>query len=560
VTVSVVIVCDNHASFLAEAMESVLAQSHPDVELVVVDAGSTDSSPAVAQSVVDAHPDARIELVSQPASQHPALARNRGIQVAHGDYLLCLDPHDGLPPDFIARCAASLDLDPDLGFAYTDHEDLASEAYHEIRDYDFVALTERNFLGAVGLFRRGAWEAAGGFDARMYLDDWDFWIGCADAGHHGVKVEGTAWHNRMRTNGHRRSEALPEVRRTRALLVRKRPHLYTPGQHAWAEVVLARQCTTGDPMRSFTTLAFADDLVASPELLSAYASAFGPLDDATLLISGDGVVDLVTGTGLDGPDAPDIRTYAGSAFAGVGVAKDVRALLSQTDTAVMDPPVLPRFGSATIAGLRSEAERCWRGSTNGHMPELHDEFVSPGQLVVHVGAQTGDVTASFLHLGARVVAIEPNPDCAEQLRERFGDRDDVTVIEQAVGSWEGEHESAWPQPMLVQMTTLARIIETHGAPVFCTVEPSRFADHVLAGLDRPLPGVAFRFTPETITEARLCAWRLAALGMTEFNYSVGDSGAWASMDWMSTRTLYSAFNVLESEGFESAQAFARPRS
>ena len=144
-------------------------------------------------------------------------------------------------------------------------------------------------------------------------------------------------------------------------------------------------------------------------------------------------------------------------------------------------------------------------------------------------------------------------DCAAQLRERFGDRDDVTVIEQAVGSWEGEHESAWPQPMLVQMTTLARIIETHGAPVFCTVEPEAFADHVIAGLDRPLPGVAFRFTPETIQEARLCAWRLAALGMTEFNYSIGDSGDWASMDWMSTRTLYSAFNVLERDGFEWAR-------
>lgn len=559
-TVSVVIVCDNHASFLAEAMESVLAQTHPDIELIVVDAGSTDRSPAVAQSVIHAHPGARIELVSQPASEHPALARNRGVQVAHGEYLLCLDPHDGLPPDFIERCVASLEADPTVGFTYTDYQDLASEAYHEVRDYDFEALTERNFLGAVGLFRRSAWEAAGGFDARMHFDDWDFWIGCADGGHHGLKVEGTAWHNRIRTNGHRRSDALPEVRRTRAMLVKKRPHLYTPGQHAWAEVVLARQCTSDEPMRAFTTLAFADELVAAPELLAAYASAFGPRDDATLLISGDGVVDLVTGMGLEGPDAPDIRTYAGSAFAGVGVAKGAQALLSSIDAPVMDSEQPPRFGAATIAGLRAEAERSWRGSANGHARALHDEFVSSGQLVVHVGARTGDLTASFLHLGARVVAVEPNRACAAELRERFGERDDVTVIEQAVGSWEGEHASAWPQPMLVQMTTLARIIETHGAPVFCTVEPEGFADHVIAGLDRPLPGVAFRFTPETIQEARLCAWRLAALGMTEFNYSVGDSGAWASMDWMGTRTLYSAFNVLESEGFEYGQAFARPRA
>jgi FkbM family methyltransferase len=557
VTVSVVIVCENHASFLAEAMESVVSQTHPDVELVVVDTGSTDRTANVAQSVVRAHPEARIELVSLPEAHHPAQARNRGIQVAHGDYLLCLSPYDGLPPEFVERCAAELDLHPEAGFAYTDHQDLASEAYFAVREYDFEALTSRNFLGLTALFRRRAWEAAGGFDAAMPYDDWDFWIGCADAGHHGIKVEGMAWHNRNRTNGRRRSEALREVRRTHAMLVRKRPHLYAPGQHAWAEVVMARQPVSDEPMRSFTTLAFAEELTANPGLLRAYAAAFGPGDDATLLISGEGVVPLVTELGLDGPDGPDIRTHSGRVFAGVGVAKDVRALLSATDGTLVELSGIARYDAETIGGLRSEAERCWR-VVNGGVPQLHADFVSAGQLVLQVGARTGDVTANFLRLGARVIAVEPNAACAETLRERFGGRDDVTVIEQAVGSWEGTHESAWAQRNLVRMTTLARIIETHGAPVFCTVEPDGFADHVLAGLDRPLPGVAFRFTPATITQARLCAWRLAALGMTEFNYTVAGSGTWASMDWMNTRTLYSALNVLETEGFEWAQAYSRP--
>ena len=100
-TVSVVIVCANNASFLAEAMESVIAQTHPDVELVLVDEGSTDRSLAVAQTVIDAHPDSRIEVVEEPTSDHPAHARNRGIEVARGEYLLCLDPYDGLRPDYI---------------------------------------------------------------------------------------------------------------------------------------------------------------------------------------------------------------------------------------------------------------------------------------------------------------------------------------------------------------------------------------------------------------------------------------------------------------------------
>ena len=384
----------------------------------------------------------------------------------------------------------------------------------------------------------------------MPYDDWDFWIGCGAGGHHGVKVEGTAWHNRTRTNGRYRGDALPEIRRTRAMLVRKRPHLYSPGKHAWAEIVLGREPVPDEPMRSFMTLAFADELTATPRLLSAYAAAFGPRDDATLLISGDGVVPLVTGMGLEGPDAPDIRTLVGRVSVGVGVATNAQALLSSTDAPVTESARLPRFDADSIAGLRSEAERSWRELTNGGPRELYSEFISPGQLVVHVGAQSGDMTASFLELGARVVAVEPNAGCARQLNDRFGDRDDVTIIETVVGSWEGAHESAWPQPKLVEMTTLARIIETHGAPVFCMVEPEAFADHVIAGLDRPLPGVAFRFTPETVQEARLCAWRLAALGMTEFNYSIGRSGVWASEEWIGTRSLYSAFNSLEADGFD----------
>jgi hypothetical protein len=332
VTVSVVIVCENHAAFLAEAMESVLAQTHPDVELILVDTGSKDRTMAVAQRVIDAHPGARIEVVSLPGSERPAHARNRGVQVARGEYLACLDPYDGLPPDFVERCAAALDADPQAGFAYTDHQDLASGTYYAVRDYDFEALVSRNFVGAVALFRRGAWEAAAGFDERMPFDDWDFWIGSAAAGHHGVKVEGTAWHNRLRTNGQRRGDALPEVRRTRAMLVHKRPQLYTPGQHAWAQVVMARRSMPDEPMRSFVTLAFADELKADPQLLSAYASVFGPRDDATLLISGDCVVPLLTGMGLEGPDAPDIRTGCVPRPSAAGASPTMAACRSCTPT------------------------------------------------------------------------------------------------------------------------------------------------------------------------------------------------------------------------------------
>lgn len=205
-----------------------------------------------------------------------------------------------------------------------------------------------------------------------------------------------------------------------------------------------------------------------------------------------------------------------------------------------------------------------RRATNGTAPVRDDshnvqlELVSPGELVLLVGAGDGDLTASFVERGARVVAVEPDPQRARGLRERL-DGAEVVVIEKAVGSWEGAHESAWPQPMLVQMTTVARVIDQHGVPALCTVRPESFADHVLAGLDRPLPCVGFRFNDKTLREARLCAWRLAALGMTEFNYTVGGDG-WASDEWMGTSALYAAFNALERAGTAQAAAYARPRA
>jgi FkbM family methyltransferase len=473
VSVSVVIASENHATFIAEAMDSVLRQTVADIELVVVDSGSSDRTPAVLRSVIAANPGAQIQLVSQPATGHPADARNRGVEVAGGELIVCLEPYDMLAPDFVECCRAELDADPGAGFAYTDQVRFgATNGYDEVPEYDFEELVRENYVGLVALFRRGAWEDTGGFDAQIPYDEWDFWIGCADSGHHGVKAAGTVWHHRVRTNGRFRSDGLPEVRRTRAELMRKRPHLYSAGQHAWADVVLAG---------------------AAPR---AVAAAGGP---ALLLAE---------------PPPAEVTT-------------------------------LPRRPDATVSA-RHDA------------PDVQLELVSPGELVLLVGAGDGDLTASFLERGVRVIAVEPDPQRARELRERL-DGADMVVVEKAVGSWEGAHESAWPQPMLVQMTTLARLIEQHGVPALCHVDPEAFADHVLAGLDRPLPHAGFRFSAETLREARLCVWRLAALGMTEFNYTAG--GGWASDEWMGTSRLYSAFNALEREGIEGthAYAYARPR-
>ena len=73
--VSVVIPCFNHAQYLAESVGSVIAQSFQDFEIIIVDDGSTDETVAVANHLIELHPDTQIRLISQPNSGQPAFAR-----------------------------------------------------------------------------------------------------------------------------------------------------------------------------------------------------------------------------------------------------------------------------------------------------------------------------------------------------------------------------------------------------------------------------------------------------------------------------------------------------
>jgi len=98
--VSVVMPCHNAAPFVAQAMESVLAQDWPAVELVVVDDASTDASPGEIARVAAAHPG-RVKALSMERNGGGSRARNRGAAEAAGAYLMFLDADDAIAPDTV---------------------------------------------------------------------------------------------------------------------------------------------------------------------------------------------------------------------------------------------------------------------------------------------------------------------------------------------------------------------------------------------------------------------------------------------------------------------------
>lgn len=188
--VSVVMPCYNAAAHVEEAVASVMAQTLPDVELILVDDGSTDSSPAIVERLAGDHPG-RIRVEVQ-ANAGPYAARNRGLAMARGDFVAFLDADDWWAPDCLEKLHRALADDPAAALAYCGWQNVGlpgprGEPYVP-PDYELEDKAAR-FLRAAApwpihaaLVRRSVIDEVGGFDLDLpTCMDYDLWLRIAVA-------------------------------------------------------------------------------------------------------------------------------------------------------------------------------------------------------------------------------------------------------------------------------------------------------------------------------------------------------------------------------------------
>ncbi|MXY24747.1 MAG: FkbM family methyltransferase [Acidobacteria bacterium] len=222
---------------------------------------------------------------------------------------------------------------------------------------------------------------------------------------------------------------------------------------------------------------------------------------------------------------------------------------------------------------------------------LYRCFVKPGQLAFDLGAHVGNRTRALRALGCRVVAVEPQPDCARLLRSCFDDSDrrkrgrrvhthpaigHVAVLEMAVGASSGPVSLAiserhptltttsaawletrgadplfarirWNRHTTVEATTLDLLIQRFGLPSFVKIDVEGSESEVLAGLTQPVPGLSFEFLPSALADVRLCVKRLEALGRYGYNWSSGESYKLASADWLTGKELMDALESADAQ-------------
>ncbi len=177
--VSVVIPCYNQARFLSEAIESVLAQTYPHVEIVVVDDGSSDNTAQVAARYASVH-------YLRQNNQGLSAARNAGVRHSSGSYLVFLDADDRLLPTALEAGLTCLKTHLACAFVAGHYREISFDGSllreaqpHGVRDDYYAALLQRNFIvmHATVMYQRILFEAAGGFDTDLKAcEDYDLYL------------------------------------------------------------------------------------------------------------------------------------------------------------------------------------------------------------------------------------------------------------------------------------------------------------------------------------------------------------------------------------------------
>jgi glycosyltransferase involved in cell wall biosynthesis len=172
-TVSCIVPVYNGAAYLSEALESILAQTLPVTELIVVDDGSTDATPAIA-----ARYSPPVRYIRQD-NLGPAAARNTGLELAGGDFISFLDADDTWHPEKLARQMSVLEAELQVGICLTHVQNFWTDEFAHDRDRIKDNPLTKPLIGYVCqalLARRDVFEKVGYFDQTLRIGEDSDWF------------------------------------------------------------------------------------------------------------------------------------------------------------------------------------------------------------------------------------------------------------------------------------------------------------------------------------------------------------------------------------------------
>jgi FkbM family methyltransferase len=199
--------------------------------------------------------------------------------------------------------------------------------------------------------------------------------------------------------------------------------------------------------------------------------------------------------------------------------------------------------------------------------DFYSQFFSKGDLVFDVGANMGSRVRTFLQIGAKVIAVEPQAPCVKQLQREFGrsiTKGDLIIVQKGCGAKEevkdfyicetahvkssfsekyinrnkdGRYSMYdWQQKESIELTTLDKLIEQYGVPKFIKIDVEGYEPEVLRGLTKKVPCLSFEYlVPELRDNLNTCMDMISTIcPKAYYNYSIGESfvldGKWVDKE------------------------------
>lgn len=196
--ISIIIPYYNCEKYIAETLASVEAQTYPNIEVILVNDGSSKPSTAYIEALIQ--DKAYIQYFYQE-NKGVSSARNTGAKHAKGEFLLFLDADNKIHPDYLQKTAEVLSSNPNCKLVYTKAEFFEAQSGEwELPDYtNFKNLLLGNKIDTLALIRKMDFDALGGFDENLKShEDWDYWIRLLQYGGEVIRIDEILFYYRKR--------------------------------------------------------------------------------------------------------------------------------------------------------------------------------------------------------------------------------------------------------------------------------------------------------------------------------------------------------------------------
>jgi glycosyltransferase involved in cell wall biosynthesis len=240
--VSVVITCFNYGQYVGEALESVARQTWQDLEILVIEGGSTDGT--TPQRVRDLQYP-KLRKIFQPRPTRVGENRLEGLREARGKFVVFLDADDLLEPTYLEKAVMALELTgADLAYPSVRLFGKENWIWETADRFTLHNLVNGNTIATVAMFRKETWQRLGvgyGTHVTDAIEDWEFWLRFAERGATGVKIREPLMLYRVHGKSFTDASRANQETSRRRVLAEHRPYLSA----SRVERVSRRQSSSG---------------------------------------------------------------------------------------------------------------------------------------------------------------------------------------------------------------------------------------------------------------------------------------------------------------------------